>query len=450
MCTVVLLTRCLRVHDHPALARAARVGGGVVPLFVFDEEIIARFGAPNRIAFLLESLADLDASLRDRGSALVVRRGDVVVEAMRVATEAAAKAIFVSDDVSDYARIREVRLRRAANVAGIELRTFPGVTVVPPGDVTPKGGGDHFKVFTPYWSRWREAPRRAVLEPPAALETPPVDTWRLPELPDLVGGTPARSLVPGGETEGRRRLDRWLDQGLADYDERRDELAAGATSGLSPYLHFGCLSPLEVVERALASPGGAAFARQLCWRDFHHQLLAAEPRAARRDLRPRADRWHDDPDGLTAWQAGMTGYPIVDAGMRQLEAEGTMPNRLRLVTASFLTKHLSIDWRLGAEHFARHLVDGDLANNALNWQWVAGTGADTRPNRVFNPIRQARRFDPAGDYVRRWVPELEELDGGAVHEPWRAGLLRPAAYPFPIVEHEEAVSRFRSARAVAR
>jgi deoxyribodipyrimidine photo-lyase len=419
----------------------------VVPLFVFDEEIVARFGAPNRIAFLLESLADLDTSLRARGSALVVRRGDVVAEAMRVATGADAREIFLTDDVSAYARARERRMRRAASAARIDFRTFPGVTVVPPGDLAPHGGGEHFKVFTPYWRRWLEAPRRSPAALPAVLPPPGVEPGRFPLLSDLVSGTPSRSLPAGGETEGRLRLERWLDEGLADYDERRDALSDGATSGLSPYLHFGCLSPLEVVERALASPGGAAFARQLCWRDFHHQLLAADPRLAHRDLRPRGHRWHDDPDGLAAWQAGLTGYPIVDAGMRQLGAEGTMPNRVRLVTASFLTKHLAIDWRLGAEHFARHLVDGDLANNALNWQWVAGTGADTRPNRLFNPIRQAHRLDPEGDYVRRWVPELESLEGGGVHEPWRAGLLVPPGYPPPIVEHEAAVDRFRAARA---
>ena len=234
--------------------------------------------------------------------------------------------------------------------------------------------------------------------------------------------------------------------GLADYDARRDDLAVEGTSGLSPYLHFGCLSPLEVAHRATPEPGGEAFVRQLCWRDFHHQLLDADPGIARRDLRPRHDRWRDDADALAAWKEGRTGYPIVDAGMRQLRAEGTMHNRARLVTASFLAKHLYLDWRLGAAHFAQHLVDGDVANNIGNWQWVAGTGADTRPNRVFNPTRQARRFDPDGAYVRRWVPELEAVDGPDVHEPWRLGHLRPAAYASPIVDHEEAVRRFLEAR----
>jgi deoxyribodipyrimidine photo-lyase len=269
---------------------------------------------------------------------------------------------------------------------------------------------------------------------------------RAPALLDLTGGRAAASRLPrGGESEGRRRLERWLQAGLEHYDERRDDLSVDGTSGLSPYLHLGCVSPLEVVERALPREGGEAFVRQLCWRDFHHQLLAGDPRTSTRDLRPRGDRWRDDPEGLAAWKAGRTGYPLVDAGMRQLSAEGTMHNRARLVTASFLAKHLYLDWRLGAAHFAEHLVDGDVASNTGNWQWVAGTGADTRPNRVFNPTRQARRFDSEGEYVRRWVPELAGLPGAAAHEPWLLAS-PPTGYPPPMVAHEVAVRRFLAAR----
>ena len=230
--------------------------------------------------------------------------------------------------------------------------------------------------------------------------------------------------------------------------EGRDDLADDSTSRLSPYLRFGCLSPLEVAERARGRAGGDAFVRQLCWRDFHYQLFAARPELARDDMRPRGDRWRDDDEALIAWKDGRTGYPLVDAGMRQLREEGFMHNRARLVTASFLTKHLYLDWRTGAAHFADLLVDGDIPNNVGNWQWVAGTGADTRPNRMFNPTRQAQRYDPSGAYVRRWVPELAEIDGAATHEPWKLGMLAPAEYPPPIVDHDEAVARFREARAL--
>ena len=444
---VVLFTRDLRLHDHPALDAAVEHATHVVPVFVLDDELLAGFGAPNRVAFLLEALADLRSSLASRGSGLVVRRGDTVAQVLRVAVETGARSINLSEDVSSFAQARQRRLSGAARERGILVQAFPGVTVVPPGDVSPGGSGGPYRVFTPYWNRWRAAPRRTVLAAPASIPAArPVDDGALPGIRDLTGGVIASNLPRGGETEGRSRLARWVRDGLADYDARRDDLAVEGTSGLSPYLHFGCLSPLEVAHRTTPEPGGEAFVRQLCWRDFHHQLLDADPGIARRDLRPRHDRWRDDADALAAWKEGRTGYPIVDAGMRQLRAEGTMHNRARLVTASFLAKHLYLDWRLGAAHFAQHLVDGDVASNTGNWQWVAGTGADTRPNRVFNPTRQARRFDPDGAYVRRWVRELEGVDGPDVHEPWRLGHLRPAAYASPIVDHEEAVRRFLEAR----
>ena len=447
-CVVVLLTRDLRLHDHPALDAAVAGAERVVPLFVFDDALLATFGAPNRLAFLLDALEDLRTSLASRGGGLVVRRGDTVAEALRVADATGASRIHLSEDVSAFARSREERLRRAARERGIAVHVYPGVTVVPPGDLSPGDSGGPYKVFTPFWSRWRAAPRRLPLPAPRSIASVgEVDEGPLPELRDLTRIRAASNLPEGGETAARSRLSRWLREGLARYAERRDDLAVAGTSGLSPYLHFGCLSALEVVHRAETEPGGEAFVRQLCWRDFHHQLLASEPALSTQDFRPRRDRWRDDPDALAAWKEGATGYPIVDAGMRQLLAEGTMHNRARLVTASFLTKHLYLDWRLGAEHFAHHLVDGDVANNVGNWQWVAGTGADTRPNRVLNPTRQGRRFDTEGAYVRRWVPELEGIDGPDVHEPWLMGRRRPAAYPGRIVDHEEAVRRFREARA---
>ena len=444
---VVLFTRDLRVHDNPALHAACAAAEHVVPLFVFDDEVLERFGAPNRIAFLLESLRDLDGSLRARGGALVLRRGDVVAESARCAREVGAEAVFLAEDVSWYSNKRKQRLEQA----GLDARSFPGVTVIPPGQLAPSGGGPHFSVFTAYWNRWRFEVRRAALEPPASISLPPgLDPGCVPDAAELSHRSASSALPRGGEGEGRRRLASWLETGLDRYPELRDDLAADATSRLSPYLHFGCVSPLEVVERSLGRTGSEEFVRQLCWRDFNHQLLAARPEIARQDLRPRGDRWRDAEMDFIAWREGRTGYPLVDAGMRQLLEEGFMHNRARLVTASFLTKHLYLDWRLGADHFASLLVDGDLANNTVNWQWVAGTGADTRPNRMFNPTRQALRYDPSGVYVRRYVSEFADIEGGAVHEPWRLGMLRPAAYPEPIVDHEDAVLRFRTARGVSR
>ena len=445
---LVLFTRDLRVHDNPALAAAARESETVVPLFVLDPEILATFGAPNRAAFLLDSLADLDRSLTGLGARLVIRRGDVVEETTRIAAESEAGAVHLAEDVSAYAQRREGRLRSALAESRRELRTATGVTVVPPGDLAPVGTGGPYRVFTPYWNRWKLAALRSVLGAPERLAPAAgaVESDQLPLLGDLVPAPASPSLPRGGEREGRARLARWLDDGIAAYRTSAEDLTSSTTSGLSPYLHFGCVSALEVVEGARERPGGEAFIRQMCWRDFHHQLHAADPSISGRDLRPRGDRWRDDPEALERWQEGLTGYPIVDAAMRQLRSEGVMHNRARLVTASFLAKHLYLDWRQGAAHFARQLVDGDVANNTGNWQWVAGTGADTRPNRVFNPLRQARSLDPNGEYVRRWIPELAGIDGPAVHEPWHLPHATRGAYPLPIVDHDEAVSRFRAAR----
>ena len=439
---IVLFTRDLRVHDQPALAAAAAAADRVVPLFVFDRAVLARFGAPNRVAFLLDALRDLDASLRKRGGALFVGEGDVVEQVMRLAVESRAEAIFLSEDVSAYAQARELALRTACDSARLALNVLPGVTVIPPGDLAPVGA-DCYRVFTPYWRRWHGAPRRTVVAAPRKLALPGrLARGKLPGLAGVVRGAVSPELPRGGETESRRRLARWLGRGLAGYDRLHDDLAADGTSRLGAYLHLGCLSPLELVERASDRDGAEPFVRQLCWRDFYAQLLAARPEISHADFRARGHRWRDDPEAFAAWKDGRTGYPIIDAGMRQLAREGFMHNRARLLTASFLTKDLYLDWRLGAAHFADLLVDGDVANNSGNWQWVAGTGVDTRPNRVFNPTSQAKRFDPEGAYVRRYVPELADVGGAAVHEPWKLAR-RPKGYPAPIVDHAEAVARLR-------
>ena len=444
---IVLFTRDLRIEDQPALAAAARETRAVVPLFVLDEGILgSRFASPNRVAFLLDALADLDGRLADRGGGLVVRRGDPVREAVSLARETGARAVFASADVSAYAAERERRLAAACTEERLELHLFDGTTIVAPSAVAPTGAG-HYSVFTPYYRAWRQAPRRAVEPAPGRIELPAgVDRGRLPELRDLVGGRPSPQLAAGGERAALGRLDVWRMDGLARYAERHDDLAADGTSRLSPYLHFGCVSPLAV-EQAAASC--EPFVRQLAWRDFYHQLLAARPDSSRANLRERGDRWRRDDELLEAWKQGRTGYPMVDAGMRQLLREGWMHNRARLVVASFLAKDLYLGWRDGADHFYDWLVDGDVASNSGNWQWMAGTGADTRPYRVLNPLRQAERFDPSGDYVRRYVPELADVAGPAVHEPWKLGLLRPADYPERIVLHEEAAAAFRERRSAA-
>ena len=441
----MLFTRDLRMRDHPALAEAVRTAKHVVPAFVIDNDLLANgFARPNRLAFLLDSLADLDGSLASRGGRLVVRRGNVVKESMRLASETEAGAIFASADVSAYASAREQRLRAACDSAGLHFRTFPGITVAPAGQLRPSSGGDHFRVFTPYWNCWRRAALRPLAPTPERVTLPPgLHPGRLSRLEELTQDTPSPDLLPGGEKAGQVRLAAWIRRGLASYAAT---LAADATSHLGPYLHFGCVSAREIVARLDGRAGAEAFLRQLCWRDFYHQVTAAFPAIATTDYRPRGDRWRGDRRRLAAWKAGRTGYPIVDAAMRQLAQEGFIPNRARLIAASFLVKDLQVDWRLGAAHFLDLLVDGDIANNSGNWQWVAGTGNDTRPNRIFNPTMQARRFDPAGAYVRQYVPELAGITDGRIHEPWRLGrsALRRLDYPGPIADHARAATRFRA------
>jgi deoxyribodipyrimidine photo-lyase len=404
---VVLFTRDLRVHDNPALAAACRVARHVVPLFVHDPAVPS---GPGRDRFLAESLADLRSSLRARGGDLVVRTGDPVAESLSVASTVDADGIALAADVSAYARRREARLIEGAGRRSVRL--FLGVTAVPPGELTP-AGSDHYKVFTPYWRAWQAARKRAVEKAPARVALPSgLAVGRLP------ASAPGTGFATGGETAGRARVGAWR-RAVADYGDGHDDLPGDATSRLSPYLHFGCVSIVDLVAAMSRVDGAEPFVRQICWRDFYAQVLRAFPCLRTRPFRSgAAEDWHTDRTALQAWQAGQTGMPIVDAGMRQLLAEGWMHNRARLITASYLTKHLGLDWRSGAAWFDAHLLDADVANNYGNWQWVAGTGTDTKPYRRFNPVRQALRFDPDGEYVRRHVPELAGVRGKAVHAPW--------------------------------
>jgi deoxyribodipyrimidine photo-lyase len=450
---LLLFTRDLRVSDQPALAAAARAEC-VLPLFVFDDAILAsRYAAPNRLHSLLDALADLDASLARLGAPLVVRRGDTLEVVRSLVAAHGVTQVHVSRDHSAFARRREAGLATIAVEAGAQLTVHPGTMLVAPEQVRATGGG-HFKVFTPYWRRWSAITPRPLAPTPSALR--PVEgvaSGALPSLGELTTGATAPELAPTGEGVARERLAWWLDGPVDAYDTSRNLMAEDGTSRLSVHLHFGCLSVTEIAAQLdTRRPGHETFLQELCWRDFNHQLLEARSDLASVDVRTQHDRWRDDPTALTAWQAGRTGYPVVDAAMRQLQREGWMHNRARMVVASFLTKHLYIDWREGAWHFMDHLADGDVANNFAQWQWTAGTGTDSRPNRMFNPVIQGQRYDPDGTYVRRYVHELAHIEGKAVHEPRTdAGTLfdEPDAYPAPIVDHREARERFLLARGAA-
>ncbi|GIF48085.1 deoxyribodipyrimidine photo-lyase [Asanoa ferruginea] len=393
---VVLFTRDLRLHDNPALAAACANAEQVVPLFVFDPALAGR--SPNRDRFLHQSVADLRAVLRDRGSDLVLRQGDPVAETIRLAGEVGAEGVALAADVSRYAKRRERRLTEEGERHRLSVRLFPGLTIVDPGALKP-GGGDHYRVFSPYHRSWQATKWRDQIGLPKKRPLPSgVDVGRLPDEP--AGESPGA--VPGGETAARRRLRGWVGN-VERYDDLHNDLAGDGTSRLSPYLRFGCLSPLEVAHAALARPAADPFVRQLCWRDFYYQVAQAFPEIGRKAYRRGAtESWQGDDAAFDRWAEGRTGVPIVDAGMHQLRREGWMHNRARLVTASYLTKDLGVDWRRGLGEFGRWLLDGDLPNNAGNWQWTAGTGNDTRPYRRFNPERQRERYDPDGEYVARY------------------------------------------------
>jgi deoxyribodipyrimidine photo-lyase len=435
MTSIALFTRDLRVHDNPVLAAAAE-DDSVVPLFVLDDAILGGpYNRPNRAAFLADSLADLDRSLRGLGGGLVVRRGDVAAEVARLADEVDASEVHVAADYSRHAVRRQDALARALGRRRLVLHASH--VVAAPGEVTPSGA-DSFSVFSPYHRRWVDASRRPLARVPDRLRLPNgVQVGTLPTREEICPGDTSPELMPGGERSARQRVKAWFDGPVADYgsdapggEDGHNDLGYDGTSRLSPYLHFGCLSANEIVARADRRKRGVdAFLRQLAWRDFYTQVLAVRPDVVDCDLRTRGDRWRRDDADLQTWKDGRTGYPVVDAGMRQLAREGWMHNRARLVTASFLTKHLYLDWRPGMWHFFDLLQDGDIANNALNWQWVAGTGTDSRPNRMLNPTLQQQRYDPDFAYVRKYVPEFGTPD-----------------YPPPMVDHREAVAAFRAAR----
>jgi deoxyribodipyrimidine photo-lyase len=346
----------------------------------------------------------------------------------KLADETGADTVHLSADYSRYAVRREARLREV--LGNRQVHSHHGLVVVAPGDIT-TNGGEPFSVFTPYHRHWAERGIRGLVPAPTRINLPP----RLPRgkpltQDDICSGDISPDLMQGGETEARKRAGRWYDDGVQHYDDDHDALARDNTSRLSPYLHFGCVSPVELVGRADRRKRGVdGFLRQLCWRDFHHQVLAARADVVDTDWRTQHDHWRRDKQALQAWKDGRTGYPLVDAGMRQLQREGWMHNRARLVTGSFLTKHLYLDWREGARHFFDLLVDGDIANNTMNWQWIAGTGTDSRPNRMLNPTLQLERYDPDRTFVKRYVEEYGT-----------------DAYPKPIVDHKEAVAAFRAAR----
>ena len=433
MTTAVLwFRRDLRLADHPALLAARDEADEVLPLFVLDDVLRGTSGAP-RLAFLYRCLRELEERTDGRLRVLTGRPEDVVP---RVARDVGATGVHVSSDHAPYGRARDERVRAA-------LGDVPLVATGSPYGVTPgqlrKDDGTPYAVYSPYARAWRA---RGLHSPALTPRSVPwtdggLPTDGVPADPDLGGVV----LPEAGERAATARWKAFLGRGASSYAETRNRPALDGTSGMSVYLKYGCVHP-RTLHAALGEDDGALkLAGELVWRDFYADVLWHRPESAREELVPQMrdleyDEGPEADERFRRWATGTTGFPIVDAGMRQLLGEAWVHNRVRMVVGSFLTKDLHLHWRRGARHFMQHLRDGDLASNQHGWQWIAGTGSDPAPYfRVFNPVKQGRDHDPDGEYVRRWVPELRDLDAKHVHEPWLLPGGPPNGYPLPVVDH---------------
>jgi deoxyribodipyrimidine photo-lyase len=461
----------LRLHDNPALAAAAAAGAAVIPVFVESpEDRDARTpGAASRW-WLHQSLSRLDEALRVHGLRLIVRSGPAAVTIAALAEETGARRVFCNRVYTPEAFASEATLVKELHARGIELTISNGSLLFEPGSLRTATGGS-FRVFTPFWrALWKQ--RDAIRTPgKAAARMKAPRSWprslsigdlALEPKIDWAGGL--RAAWAPGEDAALARLCGFVRKSVADYGVERDRPDHDGTSRLSAHLHFGEVSPDRVWAAAMGAPGAESFLRQLVWREFAIHLLCANPHTPSQPFHPefRHFPWRRNRRRLEAWQRGRTGYPYIDAAMRQLWTTGWMHNRARMAVASFLVKDLLIPWQDGAAWFLDTLVDADLANNTLGWQWVAGCGADAAPYfRVFHPVLQGEKFDPEGDYVRRWVPELRGLADRHIHAPWKAPAEALAAgvglgknYPRPIVDHAQArdaaLAAFRAMKAGAR
>lgn len=460
---ILWFRRDLRLTDNPALTAAIATGRPILPVYILDESGEGRRLGAASLWWLDKSLRALDAALSGRGGRLILRRGDSEAELRRLIDETGADGVFMNRRFEPDAFARDADIAHALKAEGVDSRGFNGGLLARPGAVL-TGEGKPYRVFTPFLKALLQVvPEKPETPAPESLTTPEgpagddLDAWELhPSAPDWSGGF---DWMPG-EAGAAAALSAFIDGGLADYAAGRDAPGRHGTSRLSPHLHWGEISPRGVVRavRAAAVEGRVAsvqadkFVAKIGWREFSAHLLHHFPYMTERAFRPEFDAmpWRTDPERLQAWKRGRTGYPLVDAGMRELWATGWMHNRVRMVVASFLIKHLLIDWREGEAWFWDTLVDADLASNVQNWQWVAGSGADAAPYfRVFNPVAQGEKFDPVGRYVRRWVPELRALPDRWLHAPWTApgavladaGISLGRDYPRPIVDHGDARAR---------
>ena len=435
MSSVMWFRRDLRLRDNPALRKAA-ARGPVLGLFVLDPRLWGSAG-PARRAWLAATLRSLDDSMDGH---LCLRMGSPSSLVPRMVSEVGADQLHVTNDFTPYARSRDAAVVEALpdSVEGVATGTPYAVA---PGTVR-NGSGDPYRVFTPFSKAWRAHGWDAPAQAPRNVEWISAESdQRVAAMLDKAIAEAPEGMPTAGEDAAQRRWKAFAESDLADYDDTRNDPGADRTSRLSPYLKLGVVHPRQLLADTAGSRGQGVhtWETEIAWREFYADVLHHQPASAWEDLKPVPGLTYDEPDdAIEAWKTGHTGFPIVDAGMRQLLSEGWMHNRVRMITASFLTKDLHVWWPVGARHFLDHLVDGDLASNNHGWQWVAGTGTDASPYfRVFNPITQGLKFDAQGDYVRRWVPELAHLPGKRAHEPWDAEDGYDHDYPRRIVDHAE-------------
>jgi deoxyribodipyrimidine photo-lyase len=427
----------LRLHDHPALHAAAASGEAVCPCFVLDPNLLKLpYSGNSRIAFLYANLHALNESYQAIGSSLTVRAGEPEAALLGLAREIGATAVYALQSFEPIGRRRDERVRAALEGEGVTFKLFDGDCVFQPGALK-TGSGGAYRVFTPFWRNWSAQALPAPLPAPERLEPHGAQSLEIPQPNASV------PLPPAGERAASERLRDFLRTVGLQYEYQRNLPALDGTSRLSMYLHLGILSPRVAAVRA-SNAGMTAWVREICWRDYYRHILFDEPRLETEAYKPvwNAFPWRDAADDLQRWETGTTGYPIVDAGMRQLQAQGWMHNRVRMIVASFMTKHLMLDYRLGEAVFNDLLLDGDEAANNGGWQWVTGCGVDAAPYfRVFNPVTQGQKFDAAAEYIQRFVPELGGLSAKDAHEPWTM-TRPPKSYPEPMVSLGAARDRF--------
>ena len=463
--TIVLFRQDLRLHDHPALTAAAQ-RGAVIPVFVLDDEACGDWamGGASRW-WLKQSLMNLGGTIAQSGGKLILRRGDTLTVLKDIQRQSGADAIYFSRQYQPWSAGTEKAINDAFSGNGVEVKRYPGTLLHEPGSVL-TGSGTGFKVFTPFWRAALKLPVTTPLPSPSVKWSNAVsageelNSWVLDpaedaRVPDWAEGW--EDIWAPGEDGAHNALEAFLDAPVAHYSEGRDLPARRYTSRLSPHLKFGEISPRQVwasaQQRKLSAPEWTSaidkFLAEIGWREFCYQLIDLFDAMPDRPFKDQfaGFPWDNSEEHLKAWQYGLTGYPIVDAGMRELWHTGFMHNRVRMIVASFLTKHLLVHWLEGERWFWDCLLDADIASNACSWQWVAGSGADAAPYfRIFNPIAQGQKFDPEGEYVKRWCPELADMPKKFVHAPWEAPAMTLASagvelgktYPEPIVDHKTA------------